>query len=173
MTPVGHSLAATAIGFAASVLSRRPSPGLATLMLLVAVASLPDWPLPGWGHDAYAVSHSLPVNAALIVTLYTVLSPAARRWPTAARRWWRDWRTPLSIAWLSHLVLDGLYSHGRGVEIGWPIASYRLTIPVPWLTTLDLSAPILGPHNVRVFALEAATFGPIALLARLATRRNR
>ena len=45
--------------------SRGKQAGL--LVLFLGLAVVPDWPLPGWGHDRYAVSHSVFVNLGLIL----------------------------------------------------------------------------------------------------------
>ena len=38
------------------------------LAAFVALANAPDWPLPGWGHDRYDVSHSIFVTLAAVPT---------------------------------------------------------------------------------------------------------
>jgi hypothetical protein len=75
--------------------------------------------------------------------------------------------TAWSIAWLSHLPLDSMYSHGMGIAIFWPFSDAHLAMPVPWFETVSL--PAQSGHNLRVFAIEAIVFGA-ALIFCLAMR---
>ncbi|MEO0530228.1 MAG: metal-dependent hydrolase [Planctomycetota bacterium] len=166
MSPVGHSLVGLAIGSFAQRRRALPRRRIATGLLLVAVANLPDWPLPGWGHSAYHVSHSLLVNAALILSIGSVLL-ASRSHRSVIRCWGL-----CSVAWLSHLLLDSMYGHGLGLAIGWPVSDFRLTLPVPWLRTLDLAEPPWSSHNLSVALVELLTFGPLLLTANSLERRR-
>lgn len=159
MSPVGHSL--TGLAIAALVLPpSRKSPRLwLGACTFVALANLPDWPLPGWGHDRYDISHSLFVNLALIcgIALCCQTNPA--------------WRVPprlflcASSAWLSHLLLDSFYQHRQGIDIGWPFLDWRLNFPFPFFHTVNLNLSPLHPTNLSVFAIEAIAFSPILALA--------
>ncbi len=160
MSPVTHSLVGFAIGYAAA---RRDEQRLAFALAGVALANLPDWPLPGWGHDAYHVSHSLALNLLLI----GIAAIVANRWLS------RRQLTLLATAWLSHLLLDSSYGHGQGIQIGWPLVDFRLNLPIPWLRTLDIRNP-LSWRNLKVALLELATFGPVVLaILVLVLRRHR
>ncbi len=163
MSPVGHSLVGLAIGVMA-IDARQPlSRRVGVLAAFVAAANLPDWPLPYWGHSAYSISHSLPVTAgliALIAGIVKVCRPHKSRTLLFA----------LAAAWLSHLLLDSLYAHGKGVGVGWHFMDYRLRFPVPWLQTIDLRQSLIAHHNLSVYAFEFATFGPLGLLAICATK---
>lgn len=165
MSPVGHSLAGLAVATVATREWRCDERRVAALLGFVALANLPDWPLPGWGHSDYRVSHNAIVNAGLIAAVAALV--VGRYGRKAA---------PLvaagAIAWMSHLLLDSFYNHGQGVGVGWPVSDFRLNLPVPWLRTLDLSEPLLGARNLSVFALELATFGPAVLLATIVARRR-
>lgn len=158
MSPVAHSL----VGLALGNLAARSSPKRAWFLVAgVALANLPDWPLPGWGHDAYHVSHSLAVNLAIVA----VAGLIARRWLDARSL------AALACAWLSHLLLDSLYNHGKGVQIGWPLMDFRLNLPIPWLQTLEVERP-LSWRNLSVALLELATFAPLALLGWWTTKER-
>ncbi len=159
MSPVGHSLTGLAIG-ALATRGWRPRDRAIALAGFVVLANLPDAPLPGWGHDAYHVSHSLAVTLALIATAGWSLRRVV---PT---------RLLLAggMAWLSHLLLDSFYNHGLGIEIGWPITSYRLNLPIPWLQTLELSQSAWSERNLSVGLLEALTFGPFLIACWLLSR---
>lgn len=154
MSPVGHSLVGIAIGAGTA-----PSEGsrwgrCAAVVALVVAANLPDAPLPGWGHSAYHVSHSLLVTlggAVVVLLVSRSLCKPGRRLALG-----------VAAAWLSHLLLDSLYNHGEGIKIGWPLGDYRLNLPIPWFQTLDLSQPITSQHNLSVGLLELLSFGPIA-----------
>lgn len=163
MSPVGHSLVGLAIGFVAICGPASRSRRLCLGALFVAVANLPDWPLPGWGHSAYLVSHSLFVNGALIGGVWLAL------WRRLANRSTRRLWLLCLVAWLSHLLLDSMYGHGLGLAIGWPVSDFRLTLPVLWLPTLDLDQPLWGQRNLSVGFLELLTFGPLLIGVMLAT----
>lgn len=166
MSPIGHSLVGLAIGVMATDARQPLRRRVGTLAAFVAAANLPDWPLPYWGHSAYYVSHSLPVTLALIALIAGIVKVG------------RPFSSPtlllaLAAAWLSHLLLDSLYGHGKGIGVGWPFMEYRLRFPVPWLQTIDLQQSLVSPHNLRVYALEFVTFGPLVLLALLTTKSRR
>lgn len=164
MTTIGHSL--TGLSLAALTLPRGLSRRRYLLLAAAYVffANLPDYPLPGWGHAAYNVSHSVFVTlalAAVIAPLTTWRRLPGHVTPGIAAGW--------TAAWLSHMVLDSMYSHGNGIGIFWPFSDAHLVLTVPWFDTVSL--PARSPHNLRVFAIETAVFG-LALVVALALRRT-
>jgi len=128
-------------------------------------ANLPDYPLPGWGHVSYHVSHSIFVTALLAALMALLLL-----WPTFHERVGRRVLVAWSIAWFSHMVLDSMYNHGQGIAIFWPVSDAHLAMPVTWFETVRL--PVKSEHNLRVFAIETVVFGA-ALLACIGIRRIR
>ena len=82
MTPMGHSL--IGLSFASLALSTSKNAtnhrwrNCGVALTFVALANLPDWPLPNWGHDRYDVSHSIFVNAGLICTVIAVMKTLAK-----------------------------------------------------------------------------------------------
>ena len=68
-----------------------------------------------------------------------------------------------AVAWYSHLLLDTLYNHGKGLAIFWPFGSGRVALPIPWFSTLKV-IPLLSSHNLRVAAIEGAVYGTALLL---------
>jgi len=159
MSPVGHTL----IGLAFASVALPSVPGrkrkLAAAALFVALANLPDWPIPYWGHDRYFISHSLFVNLALIGILAFFLR---RQLPA---------KTIIlgAGAWLSHLLLDSFYSHGQGIAIYWPVSMERLNLAMPWFKNLDLSQSPLSAHNLSVGFVELLAFSPILWVAAAST----
>jgi membrane-bound metal-dependent hydrolase YbcI (DUF457 family) len=131
MSPVGHSL--IGLSFAAvalpSVRGRNRQIGLA--IAFVAIANLPDWPIPNWGHDRYDISHSFFVNLMLIVLAVSLWRAIPLFKSTI------PFRCMLlgAGAWLSHLVLDSFYNHGQGIAIFWPFSDGRINFPIPWFNT--------------------------------------
>ena len=77
-----------------------------------------------------------------------------------------------AVAWLSHLLLDCLYSHGRGLAIWWPVSHARLALPLPWFDTLQGHHSPLDPHTIRVCLWECAFWGPILLISILWRRQK-
>lgn len=160
MTFVGHSL----LGASLAQLTLPPQASarkqFAVLNIYVLLAFLPDLPLPGWGHARYYFSHSLIVNLGL------VLPAAALAWYVLKRR--RVARAPAlviggALAWMSHLLLDALYNHGRGIAIYWPFSDGVLNLPLPWFRTLDMHQSMGSRDNLHVFLVEAVVYGILFL----------
>ena len=152
MTTIGHSLT----GLSLAVLTLPPGQSrrwyiLATIIFVV-IANVADFPLPGWGHSAYHVSHSIFVTALLASLMALLLF-----WPTFHAKVGVKVIAAWSIAWLSHLPLDSMYAHGQGIAIFWPFSNAHLAMPVPWFETVTL--PARSVHNLRVFAIETLVFG--------------
>lgn len=138
--------------------SRKFQVGLA--VSFIALANLPDWPIPYWGHDRYDISHSIFVNVALIGLVLFVL----RLTPSSKHH-----TTLLCVllgagAWLSHLLLDSFYNHDRGVAIYWPFSNGRLNFSMPWFNTLDLSQSVVSRHNLSIYGIELAAYLPILII---------
>lgn len=159
MTGVGHSLT----GLSIAALGHPVEPSWRRRALLVALyagaANLPDLPVPLWGHHRYHVSHSIIVNLVLMLGCALVLALAPR-----LRRGLGGWRGAicLGLAWCSHFALDGMYNHGRGVAVLWPVSDTRLVLALPWFRTL--TGPRLDSASLHIFAVEAAFFGALLLL---------
>lgn len=165
MSPVGHSLVGLAFAAVAFPSIRSRKWKVVAAIAFVALASLPDWPLPNWGHDKYKVSHSIFVNVALISILIAAWFLISR--VKAA--------IPLPVvllgsgAWLSHLLLDTFYNHGIGLKIYWPFSEARLNLAIPWFNVIDVKQSILSQHNLSVYGIEFIAYTPILLLTIFAT----
>ena len=157
MTTVGHSL--TGLSLAALTLPR----GKSLLWYLVIghffifFANLPDFPLPGWGHRYYQISHSVFVTT-LLVSLLSMLLLLPRFDRAVGARIVAAW----SFTWLSHMLLDSLYAHGAGIGVFWPFSNAHLALPVPWFETLRW--PPISEHNRNVFRTELLVFGTLFTL---------
>ena len=163
MTPIGHSL--IGLSFAAFVV---PVNGKASILnwrsfgiacAFVALANLPDWPLPNWGHDRYDISHSVFVNVGLI-GLVVVLAKVFAKGSWFCRN---RFLVLAAMAWLSHLLLDTFYNHGQGIGLFWPVSKQRLSLAMPWFDNWDLSQPVSSAHNLSVFGIEFLAYFPILL----------
>lgn len=171
MTFVGHGLAGAAIALLLLPPNRNSLRYRCLYFLaIVPLSSLPDYRFKGWGHDQYAISHSLFVNLAIIAVLAAVLCSYKK---TA-----RFLGAPRAVAagalvWLSHLLLDSFYNHGRGIAIFWPFSKARLALPIPWLEILKPVPPPMTMQAVGVYSLEFVTFFPILFLAWYITSRRR
>ncbi len=161
MSPVGHSMVGLAFAAVAIPSLKGRKAKVLAPTLFVAVANLPDWPIPNWGHDRYQISYSVFVNVAFISFVFAC-------W-TALPKLRSAIPTPCMLlgagAWLSHLVLDSFYNHGRGIAIYWPISKGRLNLAMPWFNTLDLSQSMIARHNLSVCAIEFTAFLPIMIVA--------
>ncbi len=120
MTTVGHSL--TGIAIAALTLPQAQTRRWYFFIGagFVFFANLPDYPLPGWGHNSYLVSHSIFVTALLAALLGLLLL-----WPTFQAGVGKRVLVAWSAAWFSHMLLDSMYNHGQGIAIFWPWYSSR------------------------------------------------
>ena len=167
MSPVGHSL----IGLSLLPFARTRESHWKTLPVaacaFVALANLPDWPIPHWGHDRYDVSHSIFSNLgviALVMILIAAVTSLRRSLPARYAIFG-------GLAWMSHMVLDSFYNHGRGVAILWPFSDGRLKFPIPWFRTLDKTLPAWHTRNLSVYAYELVTYLPIFLLCVMVAAR--
>ena len=162
MTPVGHSMVGLSVGVVC--MPRWESARAKALFLasFVMLANLPDLPVRNWGHDRYAVSHSLFVNLAIIVPVVIGLrlgrrfAPSIGSWPVLIGG---------AVAWLSHLLLDSFYNHGEGIRIYWPLWQKSLALPMPWFSSLNSIPPPLDAHTLRICLVEFAFYLPWLLLA--------
>lgn len=160
MTSLGHSLVGASIGIlcmpAMDKLHRRVN----ILVATIAVASLPDWPIPNWGHFHLAISHSIIVNGAAIACL------AAGLYLQGTPLWQTRRRVIIGLiaAWLSHFLLDALYVDSH-LAIFWPFSEATVSLPVPWLETLPHVPPPFDERVIRILILEAVTFMPLLVLA--------
>ena len=158
-SPVGHSLAAVAVGWIVA----RPAPvgrALAVQVgILVGVALSPDLDLLVGRHSRE--THS--VGAGVVVASIA----AIMRWPVAQDRW-RIFLAVL-LAYLSHPLLDALSrdtSSPFGVMAFWPFSSVHFT------TGLNLFMPIWRrwwvsgflSHTIIAVSREIAIMAPIAWL---------
>lgn len=156
MTPIGHTLTGLAIGYAVLPSPFSPRAKAVTLGMFAILANSPDLPLPGWGHDRYNISHSIFVT--MVASLLAVALAASLLRRTSYFSW------PLflggAVAWCSHIFLDTMYNHGRGLLIGWPFGKGRVAFPVPWFSTMNRS-PLFSEHNFTVWTTEALFYGAI------------
>ncbi len=173
MTYVGHTLTGAAIGVATC--PRSFSSGKRTIWIGVCAVggSIPDIPLPGWGHDRYDISHSAFVLLAVAIVSsfasYVIQKKSQEHasfipdHSSPPNPWWRLLLV-IPVCWASHLLLDSFYMHGHGIMIGWPFVDFRLCLPIPCFDWLD-SNNRLGAHSMRVYGIELLCYGPLVLVA--------
>ncbi|TWT90484.1 hypothetical protein Mal64_08750 [Pseudobythopirellula maris] len=166
MSPVGHTLTGLAIGRLATPHEWAPRVRAISLFVFVLLANAPDAPLPGWGHERYQVSHSLLVTLLAIAAGVVAVRQVDRRSRLCATVY-----AGAAAAWLSHLLLDTFYSHGKGLAMFWPLGDGRLAMPIPCFSHMQLS-PLLSLFNLRVFAVELAAYGVLLAVVWIATRRR-
>ncbi len=160
MTPIGHTLTGLAIGYLAVPRDAPPKQTAIMLGVFALLASAPDLPFPFWGHNDYRISHSLVTTTVGIVLIGGFLAFKYKGRPPF---------TPTmllagAIAWYSHILLDSLYNHAIGLEVGWPLFDYRMAWPVSWLSPGN-KHDIFSMHNVKVAVYEVLTFGPLLMLS--------
>jgi hypothetical protein len=162
MTMVGHSLLGLSAG---ALVIPRGWPRRSKLLafgIFVLLAGGPDLPAPFWGHGRYLVSHSLFVNLGLVGGVAALLAAFPRMraalggWPVVCVG---------AATWLSHLLLDSFYSHGKGVRIFWPLSDDVLNLPMPWFDVLQVGIP--PAEALGIFAVELAFYGALLALCLL------
>lgn len=161
MTPVGHTLTGITLGVLLLPPPLRSRHGLFKLAALGVFANLPDLPVEGWGHDEYAISHSLFVNLGLagVAAGLVALARAANL---------RSSRRLVGIAlcaWMSHFLLDTLYAHGKGIGLFWPLSSAKVALPIPIFDTVGVFPRKMDWHMARVIAIEFAAYGLLFVTA--------
>jgi hypothetical protein len=164
MTTVGHSLAGISIAVLTLPRGRSLLWYLLVGHLFVFFANIPDFPLPGWGHASYEVSHSVFVTgllASAMALLLLVPGFDSRVGGKVIVLW--------SLAWMSHMVLDAIYNHGLGIGVFWPFSDAHLVLPLPWFETLTW--PPFTEHNRRVFAIEFSVYSIVLALCLLIRTR--
>jgi membrane-bound metal-dependent hydrolase YbcI (DUF457 family) len=167
MTSVGHCLTGLSVAVLVVPRSWERKQKVVAFSAIVLVASVPDLPVPFWGHFSYRVSHSLFVNLALLLVVVGLL---------ASLRVWRSepaWRWVVAggaAAWLSHFLLDSFYSHGHGIRIFWPLSDASLNLAIPWFHVLQRGSPP-DLAALRIFAIEAVCYGAL-LVACMVWRRR-
>jgi membrane-bound metal-dependent hydrolase YbcI (DUF457 family) len=170
MTTVGHTLMGLALRNLSAPGNRSPWIVLAEMAAFCAAANAMDWPLQGWGHRAYNVSHSIFVMPVAMVLLSPVpvqiLVKLGYGFKGAAWLW-----AGMTAAALSHLLLDTLYAPGGGLAMFWPVSGARLALPIPFLHQLRPEEGYFAPHNLKVFAIEGVFFGLIFAASVVARRR--
>jgi inner membrane protein len=122
--------------------------------------NIPDLPFAHWGHNRYDISHSLLLNLFLCLMVVALLG-----WHPNSRHFIGDGKVLCAgvVAWLSHVVLDSLYNHGRGVAIFWPLSHARLALPIPWFSVAPF--PPLSVALLQECAVEFTSYLPLVLLA--------
>jgi membrane-bound metal-dependent hydrolase YbcI (DUF457 family) len=161
MTVVGHSFVGATVAVAIAPWAQTRRARIAILAAFALLANVPDWPLPGWGHDLYDVSHSVFTNLGLMV-----VAGGAALCFRRVRRVKGLGRLAVGgvLAWASHFVLDATYNHGRGIRIFWPFSRARLTLTLPWFETLRQPVPDFHHHAASVFGIEMLVYGSIFVL---------
>lgn len=136
----------------------RPVRAAATLAAFVMLASVPDAPLSGWGHDRYRVSHSVFVTGGLlgIAAAGLAVFPRLLRWLGGRRI-----AVAGAVCWISHLLLDCLYNHGLGLAMFWPLSDARLDLALPWFAVLGREG---SPSPTHIYAVEGLFYGSLLLL---------
>jgi LexA-binding, inner membrane-associated putative hydrolase len=168
MTQVGHALTGTAIAVICLPKQTSWRHKLIHFVAFIALALVPDFPLPNWGHDKYYISHSLFMNLLFIFGLVILLGLFKN-----IRSKIGGWVVSVcgAAAWLSHLLLDSFYNHGKGVVIFWPFSKGRLILPIPWLSVVKTLPPPITTELVRILLIEFVTFFPLVLFAILIRTR--
>jgi membrane-bound metal-dependent hydrolase YbcI (DUF457 family) len=167
MTSVGHSMMGLAIGIFCAPQQTSTPWKVGYFAAFVVLPNIPDLPFPLWGHHRYDISHSLFVTLLLCLIMIALLG-----WRPNIRHSIGDWKVLGGgvTAWLSHLVLDSFYNHGRGVAIFWPLSDAHLALPIPWFSVAPF--PPLSLALLRECGIEFACYLPVVLLA-YSLRRSR
>ena len=165
-SPVGHALAAIAVGTVARERGAIARPWLVA-GILAAIGIAPDLDLL-WNRHSRE-THSL--GAAIVVASIA----AWRRWPVAGTR--ARVFVVVVLAWLTHPLLDALGSDSSvpiGVMAFWPLSTQHVTFGVEWFPSIYRAwwRPGFWQQNAYAVAVETALLGPALLLALWRRRRS-
>jgi hypothetical protein len=169
MTQLGHTLTGIAIGVAVTPTNKSRHSTLVFINSVIFgfLANIPDFTLKHWGHDLYYFSHSLFVNLMIILIILTPLV------------FLKDLREKIggwvvivggALAWLSHLLLDTFYNHGKGLLMFWPLTDRRLALPLPWFSVVKISSLPLTPEQIHSLLAELVLYGGILFIIILIRR---
>jgi membrane-bound metal-dependent hydrolase YbcI (DUF457 family) len=161
MTPVGHVLTGISIGVV-SMPERKKTPWKILYFVAFSLLSLvPDFHIPYWGHDRYYISHSIFTNLLAILILILLLSRSKKLIEKLG-----GWKVIIggSLAWLSHLLLDTFYNHGKGLLMFWPFSEARLALPIPWFSVVKDLPPPFTEETIRILLIELVSYGALLLV---------
>ena len=162
MTPVGHSMAGATIALLTVPLGMRLSRLFLAIVAFAILANVPDFRLPSWGHERYDISHSLFLNGLLAAVLALPFLISARAGRAVGGRMVAIGGV---LAWLSHLLLDTFYNHGRGLQMFWPFSRARLALPIGWFETVRQPLPHFDAHSAKVWSIELVFYGVVVIAA--------
>ncbi len=159
-SPLGHGLAALAVGWAAAGVRLEPRARVRQVAILVAIGLAPDLDLLVGRHSME--SHS--IGAAVLVAGLA----AWQRWPVASSR--LAIGIAVALAWLSHPILDSLGSDTSAPFGGmafWPFSGTHVR------TGWDVFGPISRRYwldgfwaiNLTSIAREVVILAPIVVMA--------
>jgi membrane-bound metal-dependent hydrolase YbcI (DUF457 family) len=157
-TPIGHSLAGLAAGWAVAGLAPRGRSRLIQAAAFAALGAAADLDFLINRHRAE--THS--IGAAVLVASIAVW----RRWPLAdsrVRLWWAVW-----AAWCTHPILDTLALDGGptiGVMLFWPLSRVYVQTGLSVFMTVwwMLDTPGIVLHTLLAVLQEVAILGPITV----------
>lgn len=157
MTQVGHTLTGVIC-----LPEKEPARWkIAHLAGFVLLANVPDFRFRYLGHHRYFISHTVFMNLFVILHVLPVF---------ICLKDIRDkiggWSVVVGgvLAWLSHLLLDTFYNHGKGVKMFWPFSEVRLALPIPWFSVVKNPPPPLTSETVQILLIELAFYGTLLLL---------
>lgn len=168
MTQVGHILTGATIGVISMPEGKTFRWKLVYFVAFGWLALAPDWRIKHWGHYRYNISHSIFTNALAILVLVVILYSWKGMIPRIG-----GWGVVIGgiIAWLSHLLLDTFYNHGRGIAMFWPFSRARVALPIPWFSVVSHIPPPMTWEIWRILLIELFCYG-VLLLGAIVLRRS-
>jgi len=166
MTSLGHTLVGASVGLLCLPALDKGSARFLFLVGMIAVASLPDWPIPGWGHYRLDISHSVIVNGGAMLGMSLFMRGLAG----SAYKRYRLAIAGVLAVWGGHLLMDTLYADSSMV-LFWPLSDIAVSLPVPWLKTMPHVPPPFDDRILEIFLFEGLTFAPLLVLALTIRRR--
>lgn len=160
MTQVGHILTGISIGVVFIPERKKARWKLVYFSIFSLLALVPDFRFKYWGHDRYYISHSIFTNTLAIILVIMLLY--SRKGLITQLGGWRVIAGG-SFAWLSHLLLDTFYNHGKGLAMFWPFSEARVALPVAWFSVVENVPPPITWDTVRIMLIELACYGTLLL----------
>jgi membrane-bound metal-dependent hydrolase YbcI (DUF457 family) len=124
-----------------------------------------NWLRISWGGWHHGFTHSIPFALVLGLVLIVIF---------------KDWSVRsylvFTLAYVSHTLLDFMFTESRGVALWWPFTNYRYKLRLPnpiEYTWRDSSLSQFLIDVLKLCLMELVIFGPILIAVLLIKHRTR
>jgi len=115
-----------------------------------------NWLRVSWGGWHHGFTHSIPF--AVVVGLLTIV---------VLRQWTARSFIVFTAAYVSHTLLDFMFTESRGVALWWPFTNHRYKLELPNPIDYNYSVDSFSHAAIdllKISLIELLIFGPILLI---------